>query len=265
MHRKRLATTYLLNCMVILLLFVLLHSQVIGQPGTPTKNLLIVKSTSDFTVTGDGSAANWTQASWNNLQQHGSSTLQKANWKVSAQNSVNASVHYNTSFKVLYSNKGIYCLFRCEDSLVTATLKEDYLNLFLEDVVEVFIRPDTSMPTYFEYELSPLNYELPIMIINNKGKIMGWRPWQYEGDKRTKHAVKISEKDATTNRITWTAEMFIPYNLLMPMNNVPPKKGTQWRANFYRIDYDRSPIYFGWQLTRRSFHDPERFGILQFE
>jgi hypothetical protein len=50
---------------------------------------------------------------------------------------------------------------------------------------------------------------------------------------------------------------FISFELLEPLNNVPAKKGRQWRANFYRIDYDRNPVYSGWQLTRESFHDPE--------
>lgn len=252
--------------LVISMLFILLPGLSIAQTNATINSIrLKVKTTSDFVVTGDGSSENWKKTGWNDLQQHGNSTLKKADWHVSSQTSPAVAPHYQTSFKILYSNTGIYCLFQCEDSTVTATLKEDYLNLFTEDVVEIFLRPDTSLPAYFEYELSPLNYELPILILNNKGNIKGWKPWQYEGAKRTKHAVKINEKDAATNRLTWTAEVFIPYTLLMPMNNVPPKKGTQWRANFYRIDYDRSPIYFGWQLTRRSFHDPERFGIMEFE
>ena len=254
------------NILLIFLPFILLPNLLVAQTdAAPNSNRLKVKSTKDFIVTGNGSSENWNSTAWNNLQQHGSSTLKKAGWHVSSQTSSATTPHYKTSFKILYSNTGFYCLFQCEDSIVTATLKEDYLNLFTEDVVEVFLRPDTSLPAYFEYELSPLNYELPILILNNKGGIAGWKPWQYEGAKRTKHAVKINEKNGATNRFTWTAEVFIPYTLLMPMNNVPPKKGTQWRGNFYRIDYDCSPIYFGWQLTRRSFHDQERFGIVEFE
>ena len=94
---------------------------------------------------------------------------------------------------------------------------------------------------------------------------MGWQPWPYQGERKTIHAVKINDENPANKRIKWTAEVFIPFTLLEPINNVPPKKGTQWRGNFYRIDYDRKPVYYGWKLTRRSFHDPERFGILEFE
>ncbi|MEP6594747.1 MAG: carbohydrate-binding family 9-like protein [Ginsengibacter sp.] len=228
------------------------------------KNILKVKNTPDFTVTGDGSSENWKSTEWNRLLQHNRSTLKNAGWDIS-QSGNNTDNKYETSFKILYSGKGLYCLFKCEDGVITATLRGDYLNLYDEDVVEVFLRPDVNLPVYFEYELSPLNFELPILIINNKGKFMGWQPWQYKGERKIIHAIKINEKNPENNRLTWTAEIFIPFALLEPINNVPPKKGTQWRANFYRIDYDRNPVYYGWQLTRKSFHDPEKFGTLEFE
>jgi hypothetical protein len=49
------------------------------------------------------------------------------------------------------------------------------------------------------------------------------------------------------------------------MQNVPPKKGTQWRANFYRIDYDSGTSEWSWQKTRTNFHDYEKFGYIVFE
>ncbi len=228
-------------------------------------NVLKVKSTTDFIVTGDGSSENWKNADWNILPQHSSKTLRNAGWNIPMQRDSIKDLQYKTYFKILYSAKGIYCLYKCEDSAITATLKEDFSSLYDEDVIEAFFWTDTSMPVYFEYELSPLNFELPILILNNKGKMMGWKPWQYEGARKTKHAVKINEKNAANNRFTWTAEFFIPFALLEPMGNVPPIKGTQWHANFYRIDYDRKPVYSGWQLTRESFHDLEKFGVLRFE
>jgi hypothetical protein len=162
----------------------------------------------------------------------------------------------------LYSDSGIYCLFKCDDHKITATLKGDFLDLYNEDVVEVFFWTDEKMPVYFEYELSPLNYELPILVPNNKGDFFGWRPWHYEGERKTRHATHINGADEITS---WTAEFFIPFALLKPMQNVPPKKGTQWRANFYRIDYDSGTSEWSWQKTRTNFHDYEKFGYIVFE
>ena len=51
----------------------------------------------------------------------------------------------------------------------------DNLDIYNEDVVEVFLWTDESTPLYFEYELSPLNYELPIIVPNNEGDFFPYR------------------------------------------------------------------------------------------
>jgi len=86
---------------------------------------------------------------------------------------------YSTRAKVLYSDTGIYFLFHCEDNKLTATHNQDFANLFNEDVVEVFLWTDEKSPIYFEYELSPLNFELPILVPNYGGTFRGWLPWHY--------------------------------------------------------------------------------------
>jgi hypothetical protein len=221
-----------------------------GQNSFPlsVKNdTLKVRHTANFEIKGDGRADNWNSTEW----------LQLPVGTV-------AGIPYQTQMKMLYSDSGIYCLYHCEDNKITATLKEDFLDLWNEDVVEAFFWTDEATPLYFEYELSPLNYELPILVPNNKGKFLGWRPWHYEGNRRTKHATHINKNGDTIT--SWTAEFFIPYSLLTPLNNVPPQKGTRWRANFYRIDHDDGESSWEWQKVRKeNFHDYELFGQLVFE
>jgi hypothetical protein len=118
--------------------------------------ILKAKHTSDFTVTGDGTAPNWNNTEWLVLPQRNK-----------------ASFTYATKVKVLYSDAGIYCLYDCEDKKIGATLKEDFLDLYNEDVVEAFFWTDETIPMYLEYELSPLNYELPILVPNFKGSAYG--------------------------------------------------------------------------------------------
>lgn len=228
------------------------------------QNKISVKHTNDFTVTGDGSNAAWNNAAWNIITQRSSGTLKTENWYITDERLKITDLQYQTQFKILYSDKGIYCLFRCEDSIITSTIKEDFGDLFNEDVIEAFFWPDTSRVIYFEYELSPANYELPLIIFNNNGNANGWLPFYYRGGRKTNHAVKINSA-AADGRFIWTAEFFIPYSLLSSLKNIPPEKGTQWMANFYRIDYDKQPVYSSWQLTRESYHDPGRFGVLEFE
>lgn len=207
--------------------------------------LLKVSKTKDFIFTGDGKSASWNNAQWIRLPQR------------------SGSISYETRLKLLYSDSGIYCLFFCEDKVLTSTLKEDFADLYNEDVVEAFFWTDEKMPVYFEYELSPHNYELAILVPNNNGDFFGWKPWHYEGDRKTRHATHLNKTGDGLD--SWTAEFFIPYKLLKPMANVPPVKGTKWRVNFYRIDYDSSSLEWSWQLTEATFHDYKKFGTLVFD
>jgi hypothetical protein len=212
---------------------------------------LTIKKTEDFEVSGEGKAQAWQKTDWINIPQREG---QNDGWKTQA--------------KILYSDKGIYFLMQCEDSILTATLEEDFTNLYNEDVVEVFLWTDESHPVYFEYEISPLNYELPIMVPNLGDDFFGWLPWHYEGERKTRHATSVQggEKKSGATVSGWTAEFFIPYALLKPLNNVPPKKGTTWRANLYRIDYDETEYKtWQWQLTSGSFHEYQTYGTLIFD
>jgi hypothetical protein len=209
-----------------------------------------IKKSGDFEVTGDGSASEWENAEWINLPQR-----------------VKKPDTYETKAKVLYSETGIYFLFDCKDKKLTSTIKKDNEDLWEEDVVEVFLWTDENFPVYFEYELSPLNYELPILVPNDNGNFLGWLPWHYEGDRKTRHATSVrgGEKKSGVNVSAWMTEIFIPYALLTPLPNVPPQSGTTWRANLYRIDHDQGMTTFSWQKTDKTFHDYNKFGTFVFE
>jgi len=211
---------------------------------------LIVKKTTDFEVNGEGSAKNWSAASWFDI------TVQKSPGKA-----------LSTKAKILYSEKGVYFLFDCEDKKLTSTIMEDYAALYKEDVVEVFLWPDTSVPIYLEYEISPLNFELPILVPNINGKFQGWKPWFYDEKNKIHHATSAQggQKKSMGAVEGWKAEFFIPYSLMNPIVQSVPKSGTRWKGNFYRIDYDNGYTTWSWQKTSGSFHEYKKFGTLVFE
>jgi predicted TIM-barrel fold metal-dependent hydrolase len=227
-------------------------------PGSPrpmvgalVRKTLRVKRTSDFAVIGKGAAAPWASTEWEPLVRRG-----------------DKGAEYKTQLKALYSEKGLYFLMQGTDAQVTATMKEDFADLWKEDVFEVFLWPDERTPLYFEYEISPLGYELPILVPKIDGKFLGWRPWHYEGDRKIQKGVTIDGgRPLLGSPATgWTAEFFIPYALLTPLANVPPKPGATWRANFYRMDYDNGQTTaWDWSRVGPSFHDIDNFGVLEFE
>ena len=219
-----------------------------AQPA-PDRPRLTVKPTTDFEVTGKGDHAAWGGTEWTALRRR------------------DADGHpYDTRFKVLYSNTGLYFLMDGADRTLTATMSEDFMDLWNEDVFEVFLWTDERYPVYFEYEISPLNHELPIIVPNFGGRFLGWRPWHYER-KMTRKATSTSGGPRTSKASIdgWRAEFFIPYTLLAPLQNVPPKPGTVWRANFYRMDYDGGKrTQWEWAPVGPSFHEYQKFGDLVF-
>jgi hypothetical protein len=157
---------------------------------------------------------------------------------------------------------------KASDKKITASFTEDFQNLWTEDVFEVFLWTDERYPVYFEYEISPLNVELPILVPNFDGQFLGWRPWHYEGRRKVRKATAAvgGEKKSGAAVTGWTAEFFIPYELLSPLQNVPPKSGTMWRANFYRMDYDDGKkTSWDWARVGPSFHEYQKFGTMVFE
>jgi len=221
-------------------------SRTMAQVATDQPQTCHVKSAKDFEINGAGDAAAWKDAEWLTLtQRQGNKT-------------------YTTRAKLLYSEQGVYTLFHCEDQKISATNTQDFLDLWKEDVMEIFFWTDESSPVYFEYEISPLNYELVLLIPNYNGTFLGWQPWHYEGDRKIKHMVTTA-KDAKGNVTSWTAEIFVPYKLLQPLQNVPPQKGTRWRMNMYRVDFDEGRSAWSWNKVKTNFHDYKNFGVMLFE
>jgi hypothetical protein len=204
------------------------------------KKRLVVQKTNDFEPSGQGINAAWTTTAWHSITHH------------------SGQARYETKFKILYSDNGIYCFYYCQDDHAKATITQHNADLWTEDVVEAFFWPDEQWPVYFEYELSPKNFELPILVPNFHGNFHGWLPRGDQPHSKTKHATHVEAK-------SWTAEFFIPFELLKPLQNCPPTKGTIWRANFYRIDYDHGQSLFAWSPIVQHYHEFDKFGVLVFD
>ena len=228
-------------------------SWVYTQPSTredSTMKTLHVRQTEDFTVNGKGDAPAWSKTEWEPLHPRSEGRP------------------YVTRVKTLYSPTGLYVLMEAEDSMLTSTMNEDFLDLWNEDVFEFFLWPDERYSVYFEYEISPLGYELPILIPNFEGKFLGWRPWHYEGKRKMQKATSVigGPKESGARVTGWKAEVYVPYDLLRPLQNVPPQPGTRWRANFYRMDYDDGKnTAWDWSRVGATFHEFSKFGTLVFE
>lgn len=212
-----------------------------------------VGRTDDFEISGDGSNPVWKDVPWLTLAKRGESGL-----------------NYSTQVKLLYSRSGVYVLFRGTDARISASLQSDGAKLWTEDVFEAFFWPDESRPDYFEYEISPLGFELPLLVSQREGKLFRWQPWSTVDNVprtvRKKVAVAGGQPRSGERASAWSAEIHIPFTLLEPLPHSTPTPGTRWRANFYRVDYDSQPsTSWSWTPVEGSFHQLSAFGTLIFE
>ena len=218
----------------------------------------------DFEVDGAGKSAQWDQAGWQPLVSTGRGRSP-----------------YKTRFKALYSRTGMYFLFDSEDKKLTSPYTQFGDDIYQGDVVEVFLWPLESQKMYFEYEISALGVELPLLVSQNpppregfpqvtKHDIHGWLAWHFEGDRKTRSAtvVRGGEKKAHADMDSWSAEFFIPFALLQGLPNCPPKPGTRWRANLTRLDWDAGePSFWAWRWDAPAFdmfHNLNQFGTIVF-
>lgn len=212
---------------------------------------LVVRAADDFDVDGTGVNPAWKLADWTPLRRR----------QIEGQ-------PYETRFKMLHSPKGLYVLVEGTDKRLSAAIDKDNGMLWTEDCFEIFLWPDERRPLYFEYEISPLGKELPILVPNADGKFHGWLPWNYEGPRKIRKAVKVRGGEAGPGATIqgWSAEIFIPFALLNPLQNVPCKPGERWRANVYRVDTDDGRVtQWDWSPVGPSFHEIRKFGMLVFE
>lgn len=219
--------------------------------GTGNEQPFVVRRCNDFVLTGKGDNPTWQQTEWQLLQ------------KLDPEGE-----SYETTFKVLYSAKGIYVLFHARDNKITTDYDQDFGDLYRGDVFEVFLQPDPAVPLYLEYEINALKKELVLLVPHMNNKFFGWKPWHYEKGRRVTRMVNVeggkAEKNAAIS--SWTAELFFPFELLQTLSNVPPVSGTVWKANFYRLDYDSgSMVKWAWSPVKQTFHEYKQFRSIRFE
>ncbi|MEJ7740113.1 MAG: carbohydrate-binding family 9-like protein [Chitinophagaceae bacterium] len=211
---------------------------------------LLVKRCNDFTLTGKADSKQWESTAWNLLIKLDSGGR-----------------NYQSKFKILYSASGIYVFFSGEDSLVTTVYDQDFGNLFRGDVFEAFFHTEPNTPLYLEYEVNPLNKEL-VLIVPHFNNPYGWIPWHYEDGRRVRKAVNVvgGRMESNSRIRSWNAELFFPFELFKPLENVPPVSGTTWKANFYRLDYDSgNMIKWAWSPVNKSFHEFLKYRQIIFE
>ena len=192
-----------------------------------------------------------------------------------------------------WDDANLYVAFICIDREPWGTLMARDSFLWQQEVVEVFLDPDGDGRHYAELEVSPHNVVVDLLIPGpptaGADAAMAAR-WNIEGLQTAvgKHAQG------------WTVEIAIPWEALGEAGvSSAPREGDRWRVGLYRIErpgaitrwkeqvelqrraeeasgsekaaletrlaeLQEDSELLAWSPTRKSFHDPERFGTVVF-
>jgi hypothetical protein len=166
----------------------------------------------------------------------------------------------STTVRLLWSPQHLYLGYECPFTQLTVfeppqfakkrfDMKQKGVSLWDRDVVETFINADPdNLRHYTEYQVAPTNERLDLLL-RLPDRDFNW-------NSGFQSAVHIDESART-----WKCELRIPLKSLSP---VPPAAGTRWRFNLFRCDRAHQAS-LAWNPTlTASFHEPDKFGILEF-
>ncbi len=171
------------------------------------------------------------------------------------------------SGKLLWDDNNLYIGIEAKDRDIWATIREHDGKLWQEDVLEAFFKPDKNKPTYFEFEFSPKNTSLDLMIPRRSARSFEYMK-SYES--HLKSAVKVygTLDDWKDIDEKWVLEVAIPFSAFKDITS-PPKIGDEWSFALCRYDYS---VYLekgvelssSAKLSKLSFHLWEDYDILLF-
>jgi hypothetical protein len=167
-----------------------------------------------------------------------------------------------TDARILYDERFIYFAFRVVDQNVWATMKRRDEHLWTEEVVEVFLQPNPSLPNYIELEVNPLATMLDIYLIDRR-KPLHYESWNSE---HLQWAVQVDGTvDGKDGDRGWTCEIAFPFEDIASAAHLPPQPGDRWRLNLYRVEQKPKVAELAWSPTLQDdFHVLPRLGEIVF-
>lgn len=142
-----------------------------------------------------------------------------------------------------------------------AQLNDERIGLWERDVVEAFIGSDADrIRRYAEFQVAPNGMKLDLKL-ELPERDFDWSSG-FQTLVNVPRDARVRQGDGGEGKWPhWRAVMRIP---LRSVAEELPRPGTRWRINLYRCDY-ANEAFLAWRPTlQKTFHVPERFGVLEF-
>lgn len=178
-----------------------------------------------------------------------------------------------TQAKVLYSDQGLYVMFRVEDRYVRA-VRTKYQDFVANDsCVEFFVRPQKGKG-YFNFEMNCIGTLLLFYVEDPRVVDGDFAKYEKVPEKLGRlveryHSLSGVIVKEIQEAVTWVVAYHIPWKVFDPyVGPVKDLRGRSWAGNFYKCADECSRPHWGaWSPigAKLSFHQPDRFGVLTFE
>ena len=172
-----------------------------------------------------------------------------------------------TTVRLLYDRENLYVGYDSEDNDITAVFEKRDDSTFMEDCVEIFIKPSKTSDDYFGLEMNAKGtlfdyfYPFPKEIVKS---------FDFEGV-QLKTTLRGTLNQPIDQDQGWSLELAVPFkNFAKYSSHTPPKSGDTWQVQINRWDgteeskVRRLSMWCHSGLKNPHPHNPERFGIIEF-
>jgi polyisoprenoid-binding protein YceI len=177
-----------------------------------------------------------------------------------------AAAEARTDAKLAWDDGHLYVAFEVEDSDVASTFTRRDDKLWTQDAVEMFIDADGDGKEYVELQVSPAGVVFDSYLPEYRKNEDDWSSGMRVAVKVDGTLNKRDDKDRG-----WSVEMEIPMAAVKGRSSdaheLPPKLGSSWRVNFFRMDkpVEGPQVATAWSPPKvGDFHALDRFGEVRF-
>ncbi len=172
-----------------------------------------------------------------------------------------------TSVRLLWDLDTLYVGFVCDDDDIWSYSDEPDDELWLGDVVEVFLKPSRSKLSYCEFVVAPNGTLFDARYPSRgAGGYRRFRNWSSNARVATK--IRGSDGEWRDTDIGYTVELAIPISAFSEIAEAP-SSGTSWTFGIFRYDYSKNLekkllLMSGPNPGKEGFHSYEEYRQLDF-
>lgn len=178
-----------------------------------------------------------------------------------------------TQARLQFDERCLYVIFRVQDRYVRAVSRRFQDPVWADSCVELFVRPRADRG-YFNFEMSCGGVLLLYYIEDPTRTAAGFAKYTEVARKHVRgwkvyHCLPRRVEPEMPGPVDWVVEYRVPLGLFAPYLGGPaPAAGASWRGNLFKCaDGSSHPHWASWAPIGEelNFHQPERFGVLEFE